>query len=105
METYHPALSGLFEGLLKTVASEMLSVGLIPHAIEKNPTFDGIMTFFLAGFAFKAKLEDVAKHCVKFFDVFYKIGGPFVDAADMIKQTIQVTVKDNLGIQLNINVY
>ena len=104
METYHPALSGLFEGLLKTVASEMLSVGLIPHAIEKNPTFDGIMTFFLAGFAFKAKLEDVEKHCVRFFNVFYKIGGPFVDAADMIKQTIQETVRDRLGVQLNINV-
>ena len=34
METHYSALSGLFEGLLKTVASEMLSVGLIPHAIE-----------------------------------------------------------------------
>ena len=102
METHYSALSGLFEGLLKTVASEMLSVGLIPHAIEKNPTFDAIMSFFLAGFAFKAKLEDVEKYCVKFFGVFYELGGQFIDAADMIKQTIKDTIIDKLGVQLNI---
>ena len=102
MRTYHPDLSELFEGLLKTVSSEMYAVGLIPHAVEKNPTFDAIMTSFLSGFAFKPKLEDVEKHCVKFLSVFYKIGGPFVDAADMIKQTIKDTIIDKLGVQLNI---
>ena len=102
IETHYSALSGLFEGLLKTVGSEMLSVGLIPHAVEKNPTFDAIMSFFLAGFAFKAKLEDVEKYCVKFFGVFYELGGQFIDAADIIKQTIQDTIIDKLGFQLNI---
>jgi len=102
METHYPALSGLFEGLLKTVATEMLSVGLIPHAIEKNPTFDGIMSFFLAGFAFKDELEEIEEHCLKFLTVFYKIGGPFVDAANKIKKTIQKTVNDKLGVQLNL---
>ena len=102
MRTYHPDLSELFEGLLKTVSSEMYAVGLIPHAVEKNPTFDAIMNSFLSGFAFKSKLEDVEKHCVKFLSVFYKIGGPFVDAADMIKQTIKDTIIDKLGVQLNI---
>ena len=102
MRTYHPDLSELFEGLLKTVSSEMYAVRLIPHAVEKNPTFDAIMTSFLSGFAFKAKLEDVEKHCVKFLSVFYKIGGPFIDAADMIKQTIKDTIINKLGVQLNI---
>ena len=102
MQTYHPDISELFEGVLKTVSSEMYGAGLIPHAVEKNPTFDGIMSSFLSGFAFKAKLEDVEKHCVKFLSVFYKIGGPFVYAADMIKQTIQDTIIDKLGVQLNI---
>ena len=102
MRTYLPDLCELFEGLLKTVSSEMFAVGLIPHAVEKNPTFDGIMASFLTGFAFKPKLEDVEKHCVKFLHVFYIIGGPFVYAADMIKQTIKDTIIDKLGIQLNI---
>ena len=48
---------------------------LKPHAVEKNPTFDAIMTSFLAGFVFKPKLEDVEEHCVKFlcFSVKYII--------------------------------
>ena len=102
MRTYHPDLSELFEGLLKTVSSETYAVGLIPHAVEKNPTFDAIMTSFLSGFAFKPKLEDVEKHCATFLSVFYKIGGPFVYAADTIKQTIKDTIIDKLGVQLNI---
>ena len=102
MRTYHPDLSELFEGLLKTLSSEMYAVGLIPRAVEKNPTFDAIMTSFLSGLAFKAKLEDVEKHCAKFLSVFYKIGGPFIDAADMIKQTTKDTIIDKLGVQLNI---
>ena len=101
MQTYHPDLSELFEGLLKTVSSEMYAAGLIPHAVEKNPTFDAIMSSFLSGFAFKKNLEDVEKYCVKFFNVFYKIGAQFVDAADIIKHTIQDIVRDKLTVQLN----
>ena len=102
MRTYHPDLSELFEGLLKTVSSDMYAVGLIPHAVERNPTFDAIMNFFLSGFAFKDELEEIEEHCVKFLNVFYKIGGPFVYAANKIKRSIQKTVIDKLGVQLNI---
>ena len=56
MRTYHSDLSELFEELLKTVSSEMYAAGLIPRAVEKNPTFDAIMSSFLSGFAFKKKL-------------------------------------------------
>ena len=101
MRTYHSDLSELFEGLLRTVSSEMYAVCLIPQAVEKNPTFDAIMSSFLSGFAFKKKLEDVEKYCAKFFNVFYKIGGQFVDAGDIIKHTIQDTVRDKLTVQLN----
>ena len=102
MRTYHPDLSELFEGVLKTVSSEMYGVGLIPHAVEKNPTFDGIMTSFLSGFVFKDELVEIEEHCAKFLSVFYKIGGPFVYAANKIKRSIQKTVIDKLGVQLNI---
>ena len=48
----------------------MCGVGLIPHVVEKNPTFDSIMTSFMYGFTFKSKLEDG-------FYVFYKISGQY----------------------------
>ena len=102
MRTYHPGLSELFEGLLKNVSTEMYAVGLIPHAVEKNATFDAIMNFFLSGFVFKDELEEIEEHCVKFLNVLYKIGGPFVYAANKIKKSIQKTVIDKLRVQLNI---
>ena len=37
---------------------------------------------------------------MKFFNVFYKIGGQFVDAADIIEHSIQDTVRDKLTVQL-----
>ena len=104
MEKNHANLCRLFKGSLVTVANELLQVGMITRDVQTAPTNDMIISCFLAGFAFKTKLEDIEKHCVKFLNVFQRIGGPFVDAADMIKQTIQETVRDRIGIQLNINI-
>ena len=103
IQKYYPNLSELFAITMETVAREMYAVSLIPHAVERNATFKAIMDCFLSGFAFTLKLEDVEKHCEKFLKVFYQIGGQFVNAANIIKQTIQETVRDELGVQLNIN--
>ena len=98
MRTYHSDLSELFEGLLTTVSSEMYAVCVIPQAVEKNPKLWAPSCQDLHS----KKLEDVEKYTVKFLNVFYKIGGQFVDAADIIKHTIQDTVRDKLTVQLNV---
>ena len=91
-------------GSLKTVADELLQAGIIPRHIQIDPTNDMIINCFLSGFAFKDKLEEIEEHCGRFFGVFYEIGGQFVDAANKIKRSIQEMVRDELGVQLNINV-
>ena len=98
-----PALSGLIEGLLQTVVSEMLAVGLIPRAVEKNPSSDAILSFFLSGLDFKDELEEIEEYCVLFFSVFHEISGQFADAGAKINKTIQKMVRDKLGVRFNID--
>ena len=67
------------------VAEEMLQARVITGSIKRNPTSDDS---FLSAFEFMDELEDIEKHCVKFLSVFYKLGGPFVPAGDMIKKRL-----------------
>ena len=87
---------------MDTVAEEMLQARVITGSIERNPTSDAIINSFLSAFEFMDELEDIEKHCVKFLSVFYKIGGPFVPAGDMIKKHVLKKVNSELGIELKL---
>ena len=95
--------SGLIDGLLQTVVSEMLVAGLIPHALQKNPSSDTILNCFLSGLDFKDEVEEIEEYCGTFFIVFDEIGGQFKDAATKIKKTIQKVVDDNECVLLNLD--
>ena len=102
MEKNHAKLTRLFKtGSLKTVADELLEAGIITRDVQTNPTSDNIINCFLSGFVFKDELEEIEEYCTKFFNAFYEILGPYVDAANKIKKSIQESVRDKLGIQLN----
>ena len=103
MEKNHAKLTRLFKtGSLKTVADELLEAGIITRDVQTNPTSDNIINCFLSGFVFKDDLEEIEEYCTKFFNTFYEIRGPYVDAANKIKKSIQESVRDKLGIQLNV---
>ena len=103
MEKNHAKLTRLFKtGSLKTVADELLEAGIITRDVQSNPTSDNIINCFLSGFVFKDDLEEIEEYCAKFFNTFYEIHGPYVDAANKIKKSIQESVRDKLGIQLNV---
>ena len=103
MEKNHAKLTRLFKtGSLKTVADELLEAGIITRDVQTNPTSDNIINCFLSGFVFKDELEEIEEYCTKFFNAFYEIRGPYVDAANKIRKSIQESVRDKLGIQLNV---
>ena len=103
MKKNHAKLIRLFQtGSLKSVADELLEAGIITHDVQTNPTSDNIINCFLSGFEFKDDLEEIEEYCTKFFNAFYEIRGPYVDAANKIKKSIQESVRDKLGIQLNV---
>lgn len=66
IQKYYPNLSELFAIIIETVAHEMYAVSLIPHAVERNATFEAIMGCLLSGFAFTLKLE-MLKNTVRSF--------------------------------------
>ena len=103
MEKNHAKLTRLFKtGSLKTVADELLEAGIITRDVQTNPTSDNIINCFLSGFVFKDDLEEIEEYCMKFFNGFYEIRGPYVDAANKIKKSIQESLGNKLGIQLNL---
>ena len=102
MEKNHAKLTRLFKtGSLKTIADELLEAGIITRDVQTDPTSDTIINCFLSGFVFKDDLEEIEEYCMKFFNAFYEIRGPYVDAANKIKKSIQESARDKLGIQLN----
>ena len=103
MERNHAKLCRLFKtGSLKTLADELLEAGVITRDVQTNPTSDTVINCFLSGFVFKDELDEIEEYCEKFFDAFYEIRGPYIDAANKIKKSIQDTIIDKLGVQLNI---
>ena len=87
---------------MKTVADELLEAGIITCDVQTNPTSDNIINCFLSGFVFKDDLDEIEEYCTKIFNAFYEIRGPYVDAANKIKKSIQQSVRDKLGTQLNV---
>ena len=81
-------LKHLFKNSIDEASAEMFAAGLISEATRNKQSYDAIITDFYSSFSFMKKLSQVHHHCKKFFDVFHKIGGPFIIAADSLKQDI-----------------
>ena len=96
-------LNKLFEGGMKTISLELFSAGIITIDVQKEPTFEGILSCFRAGFAFKSEVHELEHYCTCFFKAFYKAGGPFTEAADKLKAEIVSDVKNKFGIEMKIN--
>ena len=89
------------ENSLKEVSAELFASRLISNGTKRQPSYEAIITDFLSGLAFKKTLPLIIQHCEKFFSVFYKLGGPFADAGDSLKQSIIETVRKKLSINLS----
>ena len=104
MKENHDNFSLLFKSSMKSFANKLYSAGLITRNVQENPTNDAVIYDFLVALNFKDELDEIDEYCAKFFKVFHEMGGPFVHAANKVVKTIQETVRDNMGISLNIDV-
>ena len=96
------SLRSIFQDSIEGIAAEMLQAGVKTMFVVQNPTFEKIINSFLSKFPFAKEIRKIEVICTNFFSVFYKIGGPFTDAADTITEDIQRTVREKLNIELNI---
>ena len=95
-------LSAIFQPSIKEIGAQMVQVGILPLTAGQNPAFETIISIFLTMVANTNKLQEIKEKCEKFFSTFYNMGGPFVEAADNVKEKIRKSVKEKVGIVLNI---
>ena len=89
-------------GCLRSFANEMFSATLISGEVKKQPEFDKIMGEFKAKMLFidtQCKLEE---HCYKLVMVLKTLGGPLIEAANVLEQSWVDAVWGQLQIQLTI---
>ena len=94
-------LKTVVENSIQEVSAELFASGLISNGTNKKPSYEAIITELLSGLDFKHTLPLIIQHCEKLFHVFYKLGGPFADAGDSLKQSIIETVREKLSINLS----
>ena len=94
-------LMTVVENSLQKASAELFASRLISNETNQKPSYKAIITDFLSGLAFKKTLPLIIQHCEKLFNVFYKLGGPFADAGDSLKQSIIEKVREKLSINLS----
>ena len=100
----YSSLGSLFEDSIDVIASEMLQAGLISRHVAKKPTFHLLINDFTSGMVFMRKADTIINHIIKFLRVLLEMQGPFVFAAEHLKEDIHDIINSRLGIELNINV-
>ena len=99
-------LHQLFANSLMVIANEMIQAGLLSQNVQSEPTLDNniIIKEFKAGMLFISEKEKIEEHCIKFLSVLYKMQGPFVLAANKIKNDLIKEVNKKLpGVQFKLD--
>ena len=90
---------------IKTIAGKMLHTGLISGDVAEEPTLDLILNDFTSGMVFMRKADKnfIINHIIKFLRVLLEMQGPFVFAAEQLKEDIHDIINSKLGIELILN--
>ena len=103
IDSRYAALSQLVQcGCLKSFANEMFSATLISGEVKKQPDFDKIVGEFKAKMLFINSQSKLEEHCYKLLMVLKKLGGPLIEAANVLEQSWVDAVWCELKIQLTI---
>ena len=89
-------------GCLRSFANEMFSATLISGEVKKQPDFDKIVGEFKAKMLFIDTQSKLEEHCYKLLMVLKKLGGPLIEAANVLEQLWVDTVWSQLKIRLTI---
>ena len=87
------------------VAPQLFAKGLISKAVKNNPDFGEIVHEFESGLEFKSTKAEIEDLCKKFLDSISSEGGPAKECAKDLEREWKQKAKENLGIELNINIY
>ena len=97
------SLHGIFQETIGDISNELRQAGIITQAVHKSPSYNAIICQFVGGMNFISTQEELEEYCKVFITALTNVGGPLTRAALMVKQKWIDTVKQELGIELQLN--
>ena len=86
-----------------SISNQLLQADIITSDVQKSPSYDAIINQFVGGMNFISTQEELEKHCKVFITALTNVGGPLRIAAQTVKQKWIDIVKQELGIELQLN--
>ena len=99
----HADLRDVFQESIGDISNQLLQAGIITQTVQRSNSYDAIISQFVSGMKFKHTQRDLEERCKKFITALTDVGGPVKDAALMVKEKWIETVKQELGIELQLN--
>ena len=99
----HANLHGLFQESIDSISNELLQASIITRDVQRYPSYDKIIGQFVGGMKFINTQKELEEHCKVFIKALTNVGGPFTRAAQAVKEKWIDTVKQVLGIELQLN--
>ena len=87
---------------LVSIANELFQVGIIADDVQRSHSYDAIIDSFLSGIDFISTQSNLESHCRKFLKALSNVGGPLAGAASMLQRKWIETVRDELGVELQL---
>ena len=99
----HHARLNYLKTSLSDLANQLYEVGLINDEVREACSMDKFIGEFKASFHFIDQMSEVQDHCKKFLNSFIAVRGSYINAAKFLRQKWIETVKNELGIDFNID--
>ena len=96
-------LNDIFQMSIGSISNQLVQVDIITSDVQKSPSYDAIISQFVGGMNFISTQKELEEHCKVFIKALTNVGGPLRRAALMIKQKWIDAVKQELGIELQLN--
>ena len=97
------SLHDVFQESIGAISNELFQAGIITNGVQKSPSYDKIISQFVGGMKFISTQKELEEYCKVFIKALTNVGGPFTRAAQTVKEKWIDTVKQELGIALQLN--
>ena len=102
--SHYADLTSLPMEAVPELANRLFTLRLINNAVKGNPSIDKCINEFKASLSFKRKLPQVQEHCQNFLTSFIAVRGSYTDAAIALAEDWIEIIRNELGLDFNINI-
>uniref|UniRef100_A0A1X7UWF7 Uncharacterized protein n=1 Tax=Amphimedon queenslandica TaxID=400682 RepID=A0A1X7UWF7_AMPQE len=86
MNKNHSNYADILESSLNEIANKLFEAGIITRQVQKSPTYESITSSFLSVMNLLDSKSDLEKHCMKYLEALFSIGGPIEFVANHLRE-------------------